>query len=983
MVPGEIAHRLVAILTADAVSYSRLMADDGVETVRILNHRRATIADHVVRHAGRIVDAPGDNVLAELPSALAAVRCAVEIQGAIAECNAALPSARRMVFRIGVHLGDIMAEGDNIYGDGVNIAARIQTLAYPGGVCISETVHQQVQRRLALAYEDLGPQRLKNLPDPIRVYRLRLGDDSPAATPTALLPAAVDHVPAAASVFVGRQTELADVTALLADSDARLVTVVGPGGIGKTRLALEAASRRFGQHEHGVHFIPLAPLRSSQFLPSTIAGALSFAFSEPGDEKAQLLAYFRGRDALLLIDNFEHVLDGADFVGEILAAAPRTRILATSRERLGIPAETVYELQGLPPPPDETGPGFDNADVVQLFVSFARRADASYQLQPADRSAVARICRLVSGTPLAIELAASWIRMLAPSQIAAQLASDLDFLNTRMRGIPERHRSMRGVFDYSWKLLASAEQDVFRKLSIFRGGFSLEAARDVASASVHDLAALADKSLITRGRNGRFWIHELLRQFAKERLGTDADAVGAIHCAYYARFLFARGQDLSAQRQLRAAAEIGEEIENIREAWDHALRVRDYAVLRDMTVELAEFFSLRHLRVEGGEMLRRAADQLETQPGPGVDAVRCRLLSRASVFASDRREARARAERGLEIARAIGDRVEVAFGLRALGAALNNLGLGDEARTAVEQSLALFRELGDKSGQVRALRTLGFVHGRLGERNEALRRTEESLEVAREIGDRYRMAVALQNLGSWNFAAANLDKATSQLEEALALWREIGNPAGVAFALAGYAGIVHYWNGRLREAVPLIEEAVALSREVGYVGGTNLAMITLARVRVVHEQYAEAHDLAQEALDAGITTGNYMTILFANEALGSALLGLNRLEDAKQCLRRALALATGMKIFPVIPNVLFWIAVVRAREGRPDSAVELLAATIDDPSAPRWFAESMPLIRETTESLRQRLAPDVLEALRTRGRTRGSHALAAEILNEE
>lgn len=977
----EIAHRLAAILSADAVGYSRLMADDGVATVRTLNACRQAIGEHVVGHGGRVVDSPGDNVLAELPSALAAVQCAVEIQATLAAHNAELPPGRRMAFRIGVHLGDIMVEGARIYGDGVNIAARIQALADPGGVCISATVHDQVRRKLELAYEDGGLQRLKNLPDSLHVYRIRLGEDRAAgryAPPP--VAAAADRLPAPTTPFVGRHADLAKMMALLEDPYARLVTLVGPGGIGKTRLALEVASRRLGQHEHGVHFVPLAPLRSSHFLASTIAGALGFSFAEQGDEKLQLLAYLRGRDVLLLIDNFEHVLDGAEFVGDILSGAPRTRVLATSRERLGIAAETVYEVHGLSLPPEEPGPALEDAEAVQLFLTYARRADARYELGGADTLAVARICRLAGGIPLAIELAASWIRMLSAAEIAAELTRDLDFLATTMRGIPERHRSMRGVFDYSWNRLGDREQDIFRKLSVFRGGFSPDAAKEVASASFRDLAALADKSLIERGPGGRFTIHELLRQFAKERLGAAAPAVDATHCAYYARFLTARSPDLSSQRQLAAAREIGEEIENLREAWDCALTTLDYDIVKEMAVAFGEFFSLRHRRVEGEEMLRRAAERLEAPAGPGSDAALGRVLSRASLFAADRKLARVRAERGLEIARATNDRVEIAFGLRALGAALNNLGLGEEARELVEQSLELFRELGDKSGQVRALRTLGFIHGRLGQRDEALRRTEESLEVARELGDRYRMAVALQNLGSWSFAAGSLETATRQLAEALALWREIGNPAGVAFALAGYAAITYYWNGQLDEAVPLIDEAVALSREVGYVGGTNLSIITLARMRIIGERYAEGRQLAQDALDTGIATGNYMTILFANEALGSALLGLDQLDDAKQCLCRALALAIEMQILPVIPNVLFWMAVVHAREGRLEAAAELFAAAADDPSAPRWFPEEMPLIRAVAEQVRERVPPQDLAAARARGRALGSHALAAAIL---
>lgn len=985
MDPDVIEHRLAAILSVDAVGYSRLMAMDGVATVHALNACRDVIRQHVARHGGRIVDSPGDNVLAEVPSAIAATCCALEIQESLAERNATLPSERRMEFRIGVHLGDIMVDGEHIYGDGVNVAARIQTLAHPGSVCVSGVVYDQVRSKLDVGYQDLGLKYLKNLPEPLRVFRVQRAKDL-ATEYSPALPVdtgAADNLPSPASAFVGRQTELADVMGLLEDRYAQLVTLVGPGGIGKTRLALEAASQRLGRHQHGIHFIALAPLGSADFLVSTVAAGLKFSFPEEGDEKAQLLGYLRGRDVMLLMDNFEHVLEGAPLVGQILDAAPRVRVLATSRERLGIPPEKVFELQGLSVPADETAPEFKKAEAVQLFVTYARRAEAHYELRELDKGSVARICQMVSGNPLAIELAAMWTRMLSAAEIVEQLAADLDFLETTMRGVPERHRSMRAVFNYSWNSLREREQDVFRKLSVFRGGFSSEAAKEVARATVRDLAALVDKSLITRDRSGRFSIHELLRQFASERLGAVAQTAGAAHCAYYARLLRRRGPELSRKTQLEAARQIEDAIDNLRAAWEWALATRNYRIVADMAVDLGEFFSLRCRRVEGEETLRRATEEIETQPGSDREAALCRVLSRRALFASDPAQARPLAERGLAIARAIDDPAEIAFGLRALGATLNNLGLGEQAREAVEQSLELCRELGDRSGQTRALRTLGFIHGRLGERNEALRRTEQSLEIARELGDDYRVAVALQNLGSWNFAAGNIDVAAQQMGEALAVWRKIGNPAGVAYALAGYCGIAYYWKGRLDEAAMMIDEAVRLTRDIGHAGGTGLSMAVLARLRIYREQYSEGRDLAREALESGVTTGSYMAVMFANEALGSALLGLGQREEAKPCLWRALTMASQMKILPVAASVLFWIGVARARDGDLEAAAELISAAASDPLAPAWFADRMPLVLETSATLRAQLPAETLGAAQARGRERGSATLAAEILKRK
>ncbi|HLA43443.1 MAG TPA: AAA family ATPase, partial [Aggregatilineales bacterium] len=385
------------------------------------------------------------------------------------------------------------------------------------------------------------------------------------------------NLPSQPTAFIGREAELAEISDLLAAPDCRLLTLTGPGGIGKTRLGLEAARLITDENvpatafSHGVYFVPMQPLTSTDFIIPTIANSLKFIFYDERDPRVQLLDYLHSKHLLLVMDNFEHLLDSADLLPEILAYAPAVKILVTSRERLRLQEEWVLDIHGLPFPEQDDIEAVEDYTAIQLFVQNARRA--GYIPQASDAGAIMQICRLVEGIPLAIELAAAWVRILPCEAIAREVEHSLDILTTSLRNVPEKHRSMHAVFEHSWNLLSENEQAVFRKLSVFRGGFRREAAEAVTGANLAILASLVDRSMLRMDTDGRYSLQELLRQYAHYQLDCagETESTGDAHCAYYAGFLDRRVPVLKGPDQIKALDEIETELDNVRVSWRRAV----------------------------------------------------------------------------------------------------------------------------------------------------------------------------------------------------------------------------------------------------------------------------------------------------------------------------------------------------------------------------------------------------------------------------
>jgi hypothetical protein len=435
-------------------------------------------------------------------------------------------------------------------------------------------------------------------------------------TPTPDIPEKALSLPAQTTRFVGRSRELADIERLLAQPETRLLTLLGAGGMGKTRLAVEAAARQVENFADGVVFVDLAPVEGPQEIYRALAEALQLAFDHEGQYENQLIHFLGEKEILILLDNFELLVDASPFLSRLLAQAGRLKLLVTSRKRLHLSLEQILEIRGLALPDGGTDSPVDQADAVDLFVLHARRAQPDFQLAAEDLAHVTRICRQLEGMPLGIQLAASWIRALPIVDIADELQQDLDFLAREQHDIPVRQRSMRAVFKHSWNLLPPDNQDAFGRLSIFRGGFTLQAARKVTGIGIRALSSLVDHSLLSRTPEGRFTIHELMRQFGREILEESPSLLQELqeqHCRYFCSALQDWAHQLSSSRMIAAVEEIEKERSNLDTAWHYGLENKLWDALLDAVNGFGDFHDASGRWYEGLDLFRKNREDLSAR----------------------------------------------------------------------------------------------------------------------------------------------------------------------------------------------------------------------------------------------------------------------------------------------------------------------------------------------------------------------------------
>lgn len=436
------------------------------------------------------------------------------------------------------------------------------------------------------------------------------------APPTPISTKIKINLPTQSTRFIGRQSELSELDRLLNQSETRLLTILGFGGMGKSRLGIEAARAQANLFKDGVYFIDLAPLSGTEQIPRAIAEPLGFTFGIEGSPEEQLIHHLRDKNLLLLADNFEHLTAGAPFLADILTAAPGIKILVTSRTQLNLQDERVFEIYGMHIPVGESPQDFEEVEAVELFVSSARRVRPDFHLTEEDKPVVGEICQIVEGMPLGILLAAAWVNVLQPEDILEELNSDIDFLTSRFQDTPDRQRSIRAAFNYSWRQLPVEHQEALKRLSVFRGGFIRPAALAVAGAGVRTLSELVERSMLQRTGSGRFHIHELTRQFAAEELAQEPEQETETrerHLEYYAEFLQSQDTKFSGDwAQIDdSLSSVSGEIDNCLAAWDWGVIQKRFPHINNMVNSLMTFFSWENWYGQAHSIAKKTAATLE------------------------------------------------------------------------------------------------------------------------------------------------------------------------------------------------------------------------------------------------------------------------------------------------------------------------------------------------------------------------------------
>ena len=940
-------HRLLAVLAADVAGYSRLMALDDQATVAALDAGRAVFREQIATHGGRVVDMAGDSVMSVFETAGGALRAALAVQQQLHDAASSMQAERQLRFRIGIHVGDVIEKPDGtVYGDGVNVAARLESLAEPGAVAISQAVHGMVVGRVAAEFEDIGEQAVKNIAQRVRTFRVRLPvyqasvdanrvsldggrvqvykaarqlliGGQPVrlgrrafdlllsllerrervvpkqelldvvwpglvvqannlqvhvmtlrrllgahaittvsgrgyrlalrADPVAAAPAVVRAPVKVSAVspdsLIGREQLIGRLCSQLTHADTRLVTLTGPGGAGKTRLALHVAAQLAPSMADGACVVLLAPVRAARDVMSAVVHALKLQEGDAASLLTLVQGFLRLRQMLLVLDNLEHLPQIGAEVAALLEACPRLKVLTTSRVLLHLGPEREFKVPPLALP-DEASDAKDlaAAPAVALFVARATSFGRDVRASPADLEAAAQICRRLDGLPLAIELAAARLRTLTPVALAARLQHSLPLLRGGPADAPQRQQTLRDTIAWSHDLLEAPARVLFRRLGVFAGGWSIEAAEALADdgTALDALEELLDHNIAQRtddiAGQPRYTMLETIREYALEQLGAagETELARHKHAAFFIALAAQGAPQLTSAGRLPWLLRLRAEMNNFRLALAWLVRERpDADGALALAAALTWLWYFDGLYREGlgwmGEAMQVPGAQAQTPAAAAVLSGMARLAS----FSGEMARAQEWAVRSIERWRALDDRRGLGFALFHLGvpalfhqgraaavAALQEArqcfrevddpwgvalatvyegvvlsyrpGSEEEAMVALNAGLALTRSQGDEWAASTCSSYIGSLAFRRGDYATARRGFTHILTQARETGDRFRLSRSTHLMGELELVEGHHGEALQQLAEALALAQEQGRAAdlpqllrSMARALAG------------------------------------------------------------------------------------------------------------------------------------------------------------------------------------------------------
>ncbi len=795
------------------------------------------------------------------------------------------------------------------------------------------------------------------------------------------------NLPAQPTRFLGRKKELAEIANLFENPSCRLVTLLGPGGMGKTRLGIQTASNMVGTMKDGIVFVPLAPLSSGDFMVSTIANSLGFSFRGREDQKIQLLNYLHEKDLLLVMDNFEHLIVKAGLLAEILESASGVKILVTSRERLNLKGEWVYKVDGMACPEEEQVAALEECAVVQLFLEGAQRVRPDFSPSEEDMVRIAGICMLVEGMPLAVELASAWMSVLSCEEVAEEIEKNIDFLATSMRDVPERHRSMRAVFEHSWDLLADEEKSVYMRMSVFRGGFQKDAAKKTAQASLLHLSSLVNKSLVHHYPSGRYAIHELLRQYAEEKLADvpeEKEKVHDLHSEFYGEFLHQRRALLKGEKQREVLKHLGDEIGNIRAAWSWASEKGKTEVIDKSVRSLWRFYMIRGWFQDGDEMYARAAEKLRekkvTERDTERDLVLGKVLGRQGVFSyqiGQYEKASELFEGSIQIFRELDAQQEVVDTLNEYSRVYFIKGDYAKAKDMLEECLTICKKLGYRKGMAAPYTTLGNIAYRLGEFKKARQYYERSHNAYKEAGDKWGLEIAMMNLANVTHEIGEHVQAKEIYEQSLALSRELGDRRGIAANLNNMGNVAKDL-GEYAEAKELYQKSLKIKRETGDRKGIASSLGNLGNVAFAVGEYDEAKQHHREMLTLCKEIGYKWGIAGGLLSLGNDSSAQGESEEAKGFFHEALNIAMDIAAVPLALDVVVGLAPLVIED--KEETLALLSFVASHPSS---YVHTTATVEKLCSNLAAELPADAVKAAQERGKAMKLEDAVSKVLERK
>jgi predicted ATPase/class 3 adenylate cyclase len=861
---AELPTGTVTFLLTDIEGSTRLLQELGDRYAAVRDEYADIVRGAIAEGDGVEVNTQGDSFFAVFPSPAGGVRAAVAAQRALAARDRSRGPPVRV--RMGLHTGEGVLGGEDYAGIDVNRAARIADAAHGGQILLSGATRGLVEHALpeGASLRDLGEHRLKDIAHPEHLYHLVIEGLPADFPPPRTLDARPNNLPVQLTSFVGREKEMAEVRRLL--SRTRLLTLTGVGGTGKSRLALQVAAEVLPEYRDGAFFADLSPVHDPALVPSAVARALGVP-EVPGRPILEAVKdHLRDKDLLLLMDNFEQVVEAAPVIEELLLAAPRLKVVVTSRVVLSLPGEQEYVVPPLEPPdPDRLPdlPTLRRVEAVRLFTERALAASPWFGVTEENAPAVAEITARLDGLPLAIELAATRTKVLSPQQMLPRLEKRLPLLTSGARTLPERHRTLRGAIAWSHDLLDPAGRALFARLSVFTAGWTLESAEAVCDPvglgldPLEGLTSLVNQSLVQRtdpDGEPRFSMLETIREFAQEQLRAtgDFEPTRRRHAEYFLDLALEAEPHLTAEDQRQWLDRCDLEHPNIRAALRWAIDAGDAARAQQSAGAIWRFWHQRGYLAEG----RRWFEEVLAMPARRVrSSARAKALAGAGGIAwwqTDIPAARSFYDEALAIERELGDPSRVAEALynRAFVAAADPRD-GPGTLELLEESLRLFRRVGDEAGVARVLSMLAGRRAMAGDWYPFIAGTEEAVAIWRRVGDRFRLAIDLTSLAMAYARVRRSNEARAAALEALELFSEVDNPTGVGMVLLALSFLARR-EGRYEDAVRLAAASESLRERAGGGAPTDLLAILIGDP----EAEARAHlseDAARRAWEGGRT----------------------------------------------------------------------------------------------------------------------------------